>query len=172
MMNERNFLFAVIIALIVPIAFDIAYFIRQDMNKENSNYVYKRKEGRELLLLGSDRLDNTNSNHTLDFEVYYVSGDKKYETYKIFLDDIEILSNDKDTQIRWILSMYDVVSKEYFDFATGLIGDEDIEKLVISPGISIAKDEMQLFRLYYYIVESQFLNNVVGISANINLELE
>jgi len=171
-MRKNEFVVAVMIALIVPIAIGCFYFLDLYKHKNDSYYVYKSDFFKELLLLKNDKIENAVVNDLfqhVEFEVYYASGEKEYESYRIILDNISFLPHFNNVTVKWIVSMYDKVNNEYFEFSTGTF-DRKSSSVVISPTINIGLGESQLFKFNYYIIDGFDENEHITLNADIVLE--
>lgn len=172
-MIDREFVVAVLIALIVPVLIGSIYFVNNYKMTKNSRYVYESKSSRELLLLNNYKIENmelNNSVNQIDFEVAYTSGENEYETYHIELSNIHFEPRFNSVVVKWILSMYDEVKNQYFEFSTGTFDRKSHESVPISPSISIALGDSQSFRFRYYVLDGMDSDKLVQLNAELVLE--
>ena len=174
MMRTQNyFVFAVMIAIIVPVAMGSIYFISMYNKIGSEKYLSSLSSKKEILILGDIELgsiQNTRNNpHVSDLVVKYTYGENDISDYNIYLDDVKIATDIDPIKIKWELYMLDEDDSKYLEIKFGNMEDLLNGKINISPNLQIGKNKTQRFRLCYY-YNSTELDKRVDFSAKVILE--
>lgn len=176
MMNNRNyFVFAVMIAIIIPIAIGGLYFA--DMyNKRGARDYLSQVDNQETLILGDIYLNSIFKTKDFDdsgfseFIVKYTYGDANVRGYSIVLDNIEYPENLLQKNFKWKLLMYDGESDKYLGLKSGDFDLINNQKIVISPLIYIEKGKTQKFKLFYYYESDEKETKNIDFKAELKIE--
>lgn len=161
MMNDRKeFVLAVIVALIVPIVIGTMYFFEMTKKMGSNEFIAKLADVKELALFGRTAINETFvspiedkdyiNGSVLDFEVDYASGKDEIATYEIELMDIKSSQKIDFISVRWRLLKYDEQKEKFESIATGNFSSDSDEIVLIENERLLLKDSHK-YRLYYYI---------------------
>lgn len=181
MMNNRTyFVFAVIIALIVPLMIATIYFVNLYQNNGPTKYISKLADNRELLILGATDIGEIKAISLADkdylagnvneFVVKYASGNDDVVDYTIRLKDIVTSAELDPKHLKWRLCIYDANEETFVPLSMGSLETIEDSSVTISPSVNIALGDIQKYRLYYYLSYEEVIYRNVTFKAKIALE--
>lgn len=174
MKNQNYFVFAVMIAIIVPVTIGSIYFINMYKKRGSGVYISNLITENEILILGDLELDNlTNKKeqvHSLDLVVKYTYGVSEVQNYNIYLDEVFLKPGISLKKIKWDLLMLDEDDNKYLQLDFGDFDELVNGKLSISPNIQIGKGHTQRFKLNYYYNSEDEIFNRTDFYAKVILE--
>lgn len=169
--NQNYFVFAVMIAIIVPIVIASLYFINIYNKRDTGQYLSSVQKKAEVLVLGDIELNEIKASPTSrELLVKYTYGENQVNEYSLCLEDIKLDNTLNPKQVKWELYMYDDTSKKYLELSFGNGEKSNLGKLCVSPKIQIGKGETQKFRLDYYYNFDETESNNKSFYAKIILE--
>ncbi len=174
MKNKAYFYLAVVISIVLPIIFSSLYFLDQYSSTQHEKRLAKFDIRPEILYKSSPSLnqledvaikdENYESAPYYEFSVVNTDTTLGIKNYKLYLTDIELPNNIDLDLFKWRLFILDYNSDEYEQISTGNFKYADREKLIISPNLKIGKNNIQRFKLYYYLTYNP--NTNIDYSGN------
>ena len=183
MKKRLYFIVAVVIALVLPIIFGGIYFV--DLYKEVSEKqsLASLDNKPEIFYSSSEIMteledvmiddDNYEEANYYEFEISYTNAEKITQYYSLYLTNMSLSDTIDPLTFRWRLFMMDQNTAEYRQLASGNFANWTSNYLKISPSIKIGLNNIQRFRLYYYLVnDGNISNNYAGSTFKAKIEVE
>lgn len=170
MKTQNHFVFAVMIAIIIPLAMGSIYFISIYNKRNLGENIQTVAFNDDVLILGNIEIKKiADSKFESMLVVKYPFGESEISDYSIYLKDINFDSTIDPKKIHWELFMLDEEDDTYLKLQFGNMEKIENGKLKISPNLQIGNGKTQKFRLDYY-YETFEINKDYNFYAKIVLE--
>lgn len=175
-MNDRKeFVLAVIVALVIPLLIGGVYFYKMSIIKGSNNILARLIDKKEMILFGDKSIelgdstalkdDDYENADFLEFEVLYASGPEANDSYKLQLKNILNPEGINLNYVSWVLVRVDG-SVQTFVSRGNLVSNG---KLDLNPLVNINLGETHHYRLYYYF-NREIKDNSVSLTAKLAIE--
>lgn len=161
-MKDRTFfVWAVFIAVCVPVVLGSGYFYFVSQDRGSNSTIASLENKRELVLFGdttieeiSDEIiedENYKLANSIDFEVDYASGPDPISVYRLILRDVRLDRYLDGSSVSWSLFILNIDEEEVAQVANGTFKEADENFLLLEAPIAIT--DTHRYRLYYYLNE-------------------